>query len=74
MAITVEAVYEDGVLKPTHPLPLQEHEKVRIQIETVPEAVRRVRQSAGLIRCSDPALIEWAARDPELDYPSSEES
>jgi predicted DNA-binding antitoxin AbrB/MazE fold protein len=72
MAITVEAVYENGVLKPTQPLPLQEHEKVRIHVETVPEAVRRVRQSAGLIRCTDPALIEWAARDPELDYPSPE--
>ena len=33
MAITVEAVYENGVLKPTQPLPLQEHEKVRITVE-----------------------------------------
>jgi predicted DNA-binding antitoxin AbrB/MazE fold protein len=70
MAITVEADYEDGVLKPAQPLPLQEHEKVRIHVETIPEAVHRVRQSAGLISCADPALIDWAARDPELDYPS----
>jgi predicted DNA-binding antitoxin AbrB/MazE fold protein len=28
MAITVEAVYEDGVLKPGQRRPLQEHEKV----------------------------------------------
>lgn len=33
MAIILEAVYEDGVLKPAEPLPLQEHEKVRITIE-----------------------------------------
>jgi predicted DNA-binding antitoxin AbrB/MazE fold protein len=72
MAITVEAVYENGVLKPTQPLPLKEHEKVRIHVETVPEAVHRVRQSAGLIPCADQALIEWAARDPELDHPSPE--
>jgi len=72
MAITVEAVYENGVLKPAQPLPLQEHEKVRIHVETLPEAVLRVRLSAGLIPCADQALIEWAARDPELDYPSPE--
>jgi predicted DNA-binding antitoxin AbrB/MazE fold protein len=33
MAITVEAVYENGVLKPSQPLPLKEHEKVRVSVE-----------------------------------------
>jgi predicted DNA-binding antitoxin AbrB/MazE fold protein len=33
MSLTVEATYENGVLKPTRPLPLQEHAKVRITIE-----------------------------------------
>jgi predicted DNA-binding antitoxin AbrB/MazE fold protein len=33
MAFTVEAVYEDGVLKPTEPLPLKEHEKVSVTVE-----------------------------------------
>jgi predicted DNA-binding antitoxin AbrB/MazE fold protein len=33
MAITVEAIYENGVLKPAEPLPLQEQEKVRITVE-----------------------------------------
>jgi len=33
MPITVEAVYESGILKPAEPLPLKEHEKVRITIE-----------------------------------------
>jgi predicted DNA-binding antitoxin AbrB/MazE fold protein len=33
MPITVEAVYEDGVLKPAEPLPLKEHEKVRVTVE-----------------------------------------
>jgi predicted DNA-binding antitoxin AbrB/MazE fold protein len=33
MAITVEAVYENGVLKPAQPLPLKEHEKVRVTVE-----------------------------------------
>ncbi len=30
MTITIEATYENGVLKPSQPLPLNEHEKVRV--------------------------------------------
>ncbi len=33
MSITVEAVYENGVLKPVQPLPLKEHETVRVTVE-----------------------------------------
>jgi predicted DNA-binding antitoxin AbrB/MazE fold protein len=33
MAITVEAVYENGVLKPREPLPFKEHEKVNVTVE-----------------------------------------
>ena len=33
MAIAVEAVYENGVLKPAQPLPLKEHESVRVTVE-----------------------------------------
>jgi predicted DNA-binding antitoxin AbrB/MazE fold protein len=36
MTLTVEAVYENGVLKPTQPLPLKEHERVQITIEMPP--------------------------------------
>jgi predicted DNA-binding antitoxin AbrB/MazE fold protein len=32
MAITVEAVYENGVLKPTQPLPLKEHERILVTV------------------------------------------
>jgi predicted DNA-binding antitoxin AbrB/MazE fold protein len=32
MAITVEAVYENGVLKPSEPLPFKEQEKVQITV------------------------------------------
>ena len=31
--LTVEAVYENGVLKPIQPLPLREHEKVNVTVE-----------------------------------------
>jgi predicted DNA-binding antitoxin AbrB/MazE fold protein len=33
MTITIDATYEDGVLKPAQPLPLGEHEKVRVTVE-----------------------------------------
>jgi predicted DNA-binding antitoxin AbrB/MazE fold protein len=33
MSFTIEAVYENGVLKPAEPLPLKEHEKVRVTVE-----------------------------------------
>ena len=33
MTITVDAVYEQGVLRPVQPLALREHEKVRVTVE-----------------------------------------
>ena len=33
-SIVVDATYEDGVLKPSQPLPLREHEMVRITVES----------------------------------------
>jgi predicted DNA-binding antitoxin AbrB/MazE fold protein len=65
MAITVEAVYENGVLKPTQPLPLQEHEKVQV---TVKRVVSRVRQTAGLIGWTGSQQdADFVALSPELD-------
>jgi len=65
MSITVEAVYENGVLKPAQPLPFGEHEKVRI---TVKPAVSRVRQSAGLIGWTGSQEdADFVALSPELD-------
>jgi predicted DNA-binding antitoxin AbrB/MazE fold protein len=45
MAVTIEAVYENGVLKPAEPLPFREHEKV--QVTVVPQA-GWVQESAGM--------------------------
>ena len=33
MSITVEAVYENGVLKPVQPLPFKERERLRVSVE-----------------------------------------
>ena len=65
MSITVEAVYEGGVLKPSEPLPFKEHEKVQI---TITPAVSRVRQTAGLIGWTGSQEdADFVALSPELD-------
>jgi predicted DNA-binding antitoxin AbrB/MazE fold protein len=65
MAITVEAVYENGVLKPAKPLPLQDKERVQV---TVQRAVSRVRQTAGLIGWTGSQEdADFVALSPELD-------
>lgn len=33
MSVIVEAIYENGVLRPREPLPLREHETVRVTVE-----------------------------------------
>jgi predicted DNA-binding antitoxin AbrB/MazE fold protein len=71
MAITVEAVYENGVLRPVAALPLTENQKVRLTIEAPASPTR---PAAGVIPCTDAKLIEWAALDPELDYPPPPEA
>jgi len=66
MSLTVEATYENGVLKPTRLLPLKEHAKVQI---TILSEAGWAEETTGVVDCTDPQLIEWAARDPELDFP-----
>jgi predicted DNA-binding antitoxin AbrB/MazE fold protein len=46
MGLTINATYENGVLKPSMPLPLKDHEEVRITIEP---AQNLVEQSYGII-------------------------
>jgi predicted DNA-binding antitoxin AbrB/MazE fold protein len=65
MILTVEAIYENGVLKPARPLPLQQHEQVQI---TVKSAGSRVRQTAGLIGWTGSQEdADFVALSPELD-------
>jgi predicted DNA-binding antitoxin AbrB/MazE fold protein len=68
--ITVEAVYENGVLKPAGKLPLSEGQKV-VVIVRVPSADRMPVPAEPLTR--DPKLIEWAAMDKELEYDFGED-
>jgi predicted DNA-binding antitoxin AbrB/MazE fold protein len=56
MSITVEAIYENGVLKPTQPLPLAEHEKVRVTVEQGESPVLRAY-----------GIIDWKGTHEELE-------
>ena len=75
MSLTIEATYENGVLKPCQPLPLKENEKVRVTVEaavgqTAPsadEAERIVRRSQGLLGWTgDVETLRRIAEDPEF--------
>ncbi len=65
MTFDVEAIYEDGVVKPVQPLPFREHEKVRLTVQPV---LSRARQTAGLLPWKgDRALLDRFIMDPVLD-------
>lgn len=65
MAITVEAIYVNGTLKLPQPLPLQEHQKVRVTIEP---QISWSKQTAGLMPWTgDLETLERLAIDPEFD-------
>jgi predicted DNA-binding antitoxin AbrB/MazE fold protein len=64
MDLSVEATYENGVLKPASPLPLTEHERVRVVIRP---AISRARQTAGLVKWTgDPEALRRLTEDSEF--------
>ncbi len=58
MRQTITAIYEDGVLKPLHPLELQERQQVRLEVvseepgESVEAALRLLEKAGQLTRPS----------------------
>jgi predicted DNA-binding antitoxin AbrB/MazE fold protein len=46
MSITIEAIYENGVLKPTQPLPFTERQRLRVTIQPEPTVAE---QTAGML-------------------------
>jgi predicted DNA-binding antitoxin AbrB/MazE fold protein len=70
MNLTVEATYVNGVLKPAEPLPLKDHEKVKI---TIQPAISLARQTAGMVPWSgDEETLERIKRDPEFGIRESQ--
>lgn len=71
MALTFEAIYEDGVLKPVEPLPLKEHERVRIQFQ---EGDTPLLRAYGILGWQGSAeLADFCAMDAELEFPPPSE-
>ena len=59
MTITIDATYEGGVLVPAQPLPLGEHEKVRVTVE--PQAIKLAAEPGSNPSISEPIWERLAA-------------
>jgi predicted DNA-binding antitoxin AbrB/MazE fold protein len=67
--LEIEAIYENGILKPTQPLALEEQQKVHLIVRT---KCSRIRQSAGLISWKGSAgELERIALEPEFGIEES---
>ncbi len=65
MSLVVDATYENGVLKLEQPLPLDEHAKVRVVVES---QFSSISEAYGIVGWKgDHATLERFALDPELD-------
>jgi predicted DNA-binding antitoxin AbrB/MazE fold protein len=73
MTLIVEATYENGVLRPAMPLPLQEREKVEIMIRTLshsdiptaPPAHER-QQALGRLLSLQLPVADWDQMEQEI--------
>lgn len=71
MAITVDAVYENGVLKLSEPLPFKEQEKVQVTVQAISSPLLEAYGIMGFT--GTVAEADYFATDPELDFPPSPE-
>ena len=77
MTLSFVATYENGVLKPEQPLPLKDHERVRVTIEAhepqrdrarIETAVEAVRRTYGLIPWhGNLETLDRLPMDPEFE-------
>jgi predicted DNA-binding antitoxin AbrB/MazE fold protein len=65
MPLTIEAIYENGVLRPVGPLPPKDHERVQVTVHTASDWVA---ETAGMIRWTgDHQSLRHLAEDVEFD-------
>jgi predicted DNA-binding antitoxin AbrB/MazE fold protein len=64
MSLEIEAIYENGVLKPDNPLPLKEHQRVKVLVRDDNSITNRL---CPLIPWTgDPEVLRMIAEDPEF--------
>ena len=71
MTVSVEATYENGMLKLAQPLPLKEHQKVQVTVHSGPTWAERTAGMMGWTGSTEAA--DYFAMSPELDYPMPED-
>ncbi len=64
MAITIEAVYENGVLKPSAPLPWKEGQRLSVVVSSVDSPILKAYGIMGWTGDAD--TLERIALDPEF--------
>lgn len=64
MSIFIDAIYEDGVLKPAQPVKLQEHQRVRIVIQEWPTFASQMYGHIGWT--GDAETVRRIANEPEF--------
>lgn len=60
--LTIQAIYEEGKLRPLEPLPLQEQERVLLQV--IRQSV--VQETAGILRGLNPDVVREVAEGDEF--------
>ena len=60
---TIDAVYEEGVIKPLQKLPLSESQKIRVTIDTTESVVA---SSKGMIKANGEVVRQVAESDEYL--------
>ncbi len=64
MSMEISATYENGVLKLDNPIPLAEHQRVKV---TVHEEIGRAERSYGLLGWTgDPEILRKISADDEF--------
>ena len=64
MTKTIDAVYENGVIKPLEKLPLSESQKIKVTIETT----ESLAASTKAIITADPDVVRHVAEGDEYLY------
>lgn len=66
MSKVIDAIYENGVLKPLEKIFLKEHERVHIIIEKTNEVWSTAAATSGMIPVNSSEVVDIIALEPEF--------